>query len=132
MLDAFPFDVPIPCRSAAADAAPDLHELLVARPISTFYMRVSGHGLRRYGVLDGDLLVIDRAVLPQSGQLVVAEHGGRFLLRPLLQEGDGWFLAPVRRGELPIPVAIDDVNESPLFGVAVLTIHHMVLNAPSS
>jgi DNA polymerase V len=125
MLDELPLDVPIPCRSAADAGGPDLHELLAPRPISTFFMRVVGHGLRRYGVLDGDLLVIDRAVLPQSGQLVVAEHGGRFLLRPLQQQGEQWFLAPVRRDEAPIPVLIDDLEESPLFGVAVHAIHHV-------
>ncbi len=125
MLDDLPLDQPLAFRGLSSGETLDLNALLTPRPISTFYMRVAGHGLRSHGVLDGDLLVIDRSIPPSPGVLVVAEHRGEFLLRPLLQEGGQWFLAPVRRGEAPIPVAIDDVDESPLFGVAVHAVHHV-------
>jgi DNA polymerase V len=75
--------------------------------------------------MDGDLLVIDRSILPAPGHLVVAEHRGEFLLRPLGRQGDQWVLEPVRPEELPIPVEIDNLDESPLFGVAVHAVHHM-------
>jgi DNA polymerase V len=88
-------------------------------------MRVSGHGLRSHGVCDGDLLVIDRSVLPAPGHLVVAEHRGEFLLRPLGREDGQWILEPVRPGEVAIPVEVDNLDESPLFGVAVHAVHHV-------
>ena len=125
MLDDLPLDLPVPFRDHDGRESLDLNALLTPRPIATFYMRVAGHGLRSHGVMDGDLLVIDRSILPAPGHLVVAEHRGEFLLRPLGRQGDQWVLEPVRPEELPIPVEIDNLDESPLFGVAVHAVHHM-------
>ena len=125
MLDEFPLDLPVPFRDHDGRESLDLNALLTPRPIATFYMRVAGHGLRSHGVMDGDLLVIDRSILPAPGHLVVAEHRGEFLLRPLGRQGDQWVLEPVRPGELPISVEVDNLDESPLFGVAVHAVHHV-------
>ncbi len=125
MLDDIPLDLPVPFRGPDGRESFDLNALLTPHPIATFYMRVAGHGLRSHGVFDGDLLVIDRSVLPAAGHLVVAEHRGEFLLRPLGREGGQWVLQPVRSGEVPIPVEVDNLDESPLFGVAVHAVHHV-------
>jgi DNA polymerase V len=125
VLDEFPLDLPVPFRDHDGRESLDLNALLTPRPIATFYMRVAGHGLRSHGVMDGDLLVIDRSILPAPGHLVVAEHRGEFLLRPLGRQGDQWVLEPVRPGELPISVEVDNLDESPLFGVAVHAVHHV-------
>ena len=125
MLDDIPLDLPVPFRDHDGRESLDLNALLTPRPIATFYMRVAGHGLRNHGVMDGDLLVIDRSILPAPGQLVVAEHRGEFLLRPLAREDGQWILEPVRPGEMAIPVEVDNLDESPLFGVAVHAVHHL-------
>ncbi len=124
MLDDIPLDLPVPFRDHDGREV-DLNALLTPRPIATFYMRVAGHGLRNHGVMDGDLLVIDRSILPAPGHLVVAEHRGEFLLRPLGRQDGQWILVPVRSGEVPIPVEVDNLDESPLFGVAVHAVHHV-------
>jgi DNA polymerase V len=123
MLADLPLDQPVPFRDQLGTDGLDLHELLVPDPICTFYMRVAGHGLRSHGVFDSDLLVIDRSVEPEPGSLVVVAHQGVFLLRPLLVERGQCLLAPLHPGEEPIPVAFDDPDSSPLFGVAVHAIH---------
>ncbi|MFN9636825.1 MAG: LexA family protein [Synechococcaceae cyanobacterium] len=82
MLDDIPLDLPLAFRCPTSGETLDLNALLTPRTISTFYMRVAGHGLRAHGVLDGDLLVIDRSIPPSPGVLVVAEHRGEFLLCP--------------------------------------------------
>jgi DNA polymerase V len=125
VLDDLPLDLPVPFRDHDGRESLDLNALLTPRPIVTFYMRVAGHGLRSHGVMDGDMLVIDRSILPAPGHLVVAEHRGEFLLRPLGRQGDQWVLEPVRPGELPISVEVDNLDESPLFGVAVHAVHHV-------
>jgi DNA polymerase V len=124
VLDDIPLDLPVPFRDHDGRDL-DLNALLTPRPIATFYMRVAGHGLRNHGVMDGDLLVIDRSILPAPGHLVVAEHRGEFLLRPLAREDGQWILEPVRPGEMAIPVEVDNLDESPLFGVAVHAVHHL-------
>jgi DNA polymerase V len=126
VLDDIPLDLPVPFRGSDGRESLDLNALLTPRPIATFYMRVAGHGLRSHGVFDGDLLVIDRSILPAPGHLVVAEHRGEFLLQdPLAREDGQWILQPVRPGELPISVEVDNLDESPLFGVAVHAVHHV-------
>jgi DNA polymerase V len=61
----------------------DLHGALVPDPICSFYMRVSGHGLRSHGIHDGDLLVIDRSIEPRSGDVVIVAHQGVFGVPPV-------------------------------------------------
>lgn len=126
MLDDLPLDQPFPFRSSSTGSdGLDLHQLLVPNPICTFFMRVAGHGLRSRGVLDGDLLVIDRSIEPSPGCLVVVAHQGSFLLRPLLIEAGQCLLAPIHPGEEPIPVAFEDPDSTPLFGVAVHAVHRL-------
>ncbi|MEB3352522.1 MAG: hypothetical protein VKM01_09385 [Cyanobacteriota bacterium] len=106
MLDDLLLDQPMPFRGPDGAELLDLHELLVPRPLGTFFMRVSGDGMRGHGV--------------------VVVHGGEFLLRPLGRDGSGqWFLAPLGPGETAIPVEIDDIHDSPFFGVAVHGIHRL-------
>jgi DNA polymerase V len=121
-----PVGIPIPYRSAEAPDGLDLNSLLIAHPLSTFYMRVRGHRLRNWGVHDGDLLLIDRSIDPRPGHLVVVAHGERFLLRPLEVEGENWRLASLSPGEVPLPLDPGDLETSGLFGVGVAVVHDMV------
>lgn len=119
-----PLAQPIPYRSAAHPAGIDLNSLLIPSPLTTFFMRVRGHRLGAWGVLDGDLLVIDRAMVPRPGHLLVVAHGGRFLLRPLVAEGGRLHLAPLGHAEAPLPLDSLEEVASALFGVALLAVHH--------
>ncbi|MEB3243001.1 MAG: S24 family peptidase [Cyanobacteriota bacterium] len=119
-----PEAIPVPYRSAEAPDGLDLNGLLIARPLSTFFMRVRGHRLRRWGVLDGDLLLIDRALEPQSGQLLVVAHGGKFLLRPL-EVGEPWQLTALGEGETPLALDPGDWVGCGVFGVAVAVVHDL-------
>ncbi|MFM7235958.1 MAG: S24 family peptidase [Cyanobium sp.] len=118
--------IPIPYRSAEAPDGLDLNSLLIAHPLSTFFRRVRGHRLHRWGVHDGDLLLVDRAIEPRPGQLLVVAHAGQFLLRPLEVEGSTWQLAALGPGEAPLP--LDPVNplDFGLFGVAAAVVHDLV------
>jgi Peptidase S24-like len=47
------------------------------------------------GIFDGDILIVDRAVLPQNGDVVIAEVAGGFLIRHyFFQDGQGVLLTP--------------------------------------
>jgi DNA polymerase V len=74
-----------PNPAADRTGAPlSLDKLLVRHPSSTFFFRIRGHNWRRYGVFDGDLAVIDRAIIPRAEQLVVWWYEtGDFALGPL-------------------------------------------------
>lgn len=51
----------------------DLNRFLIAHPVATFFMRMQGQELQSQGIFEGDILVVDRAVTPVSGHLVVVE-----------------------------------------------------------
>ena len=54
----------------------DLNTHLVEHPAATFFTRVSGHSMRGAGIHDGDLLIVDRALEPQDGRIVIAAVNG--------------------------------------------------------
>lgn len=58
----------------------DLQQLLVRHPAATFFLRAEAGAPLAHGVRGGDLLVVDRAVEPRSGDLVVAAVEGELRL----------------------------------------------------
>jgi len=58
------------------DEGVDLHKLLVRHPAATYLYRADGWSMVNAGICDGDILVVDRAVRPQSGDLVIAVWDG--------------------------------------------------------
>src|ERR1035438_5600871 len=54
----------------------DMNEHLIQHPAATFAFHVSGDSMVGAGIFPGDLLIVDRAVKPVSGSVVVAKLGG--------------------------------------------------------
>jgi len=66
----------------------DLNEHLVRHPAATFFVRVQGDSMIGAGIHHGDLLVIDRALEPRSGSIVVAVVDGELTVKRLhLEDG---------------------------------------------
>jgi len=60
-----------------------LDKLLVQHPSSTYFFRIRGHSWHRYGVFDGDIAVVDRALPPRARELVIWwDETGTFHLGP--------------------------------------------------
>ncbi|MCZ8227540.1 MAG: peptidase, partial [Burkholderiaceae bacterium] len=72
--------VPAGFPSPAADFAVkrhDLNELLITHPAATFMWRIAGQSMIELGIFDGDIVVVNRALLPpKHGDVVVAEIDG--------------------------------------------------------
>jgi DNA polymerase V len=71
----------------------DLHRLMVKRPAATFFCRASGDSMEPAGVRDGDLLVVDRSIQAQDGDVVVATLDGGLAVKTLRRTPEGWELA---------------------------------------
>jgi len=56
----------------------DLAKIMVKHPQCTFLLRVRGDSMIGAGIFDGDLLVVDKYLRPQHGDIVVAEVDGDF------------------------------------------------------
>lgn len=55
----------------------DLHRMLVRNPAATYLYRAQGWSMLLAGICDGDILVVDRSVQPQHGDVVVASWDGQ-------------------------------------------------------
>lgn len=65
----------------------DLNAVLVRHPMATFVMRVAGDSMREAGIDDGDTVVVDRALRPAHGMVVVAVVDGDFTVKRLYKRG---------------------------------------------
>ena len=72
----------------------DLNKELVKHPAATFYGRVVGDSMIDAGVEEGDILVIDRALDAQDGDMAVCFVDGEFTLKYLRFRDDGLTLVP--------------------------------------
>jgi DNA polymerase V len=62
----------------------DLFERLNCHPQATFFMKVSGLSMTEAGISEGDVIVVDRAIKPVSGHIVVAVVDGEFTVKQLV------------------------------------------------
>ena len=65
----------------------DVLEHLIKHPQATYSMTVRGESMREAGIFDGDVLLVDRAIKPSHGQIVVAVVDGDFTCKQLWQRG---------------------------------------------
>lgn len=65
----------------------DLNDILVRNPQATFLMRIAGSAMRDAGIDAGDLVVIDRSIVPAHGHVVIAVVEGEFVCRRLSRHG---------------------------------------------
>lgn len=92
-----------------------LDELCVRHPAATYFVRNTGSSMTGHGIFDGDVLVVDRAVTPRKGMVVVAVVRGDFTCKQLDFEGDRPVL---RAGNPDYPdIHLRDGEELEIFGV---------------
>jgi DNA polymerase V len=61
----------------------DLTAKLIKHPQATFLLRARGDSMKEAGIFDGDVLVVDRAIPPRSGHVVIAIVEGEFVCKSL-------------------------------------------------
>ena len=71
-----------PSPAADFDCKPvDLNDLLITNPLATFFWRAAGMSMVPAGILEGDILVVDRSVTAAHGDVVVGEIDGDFTVK---------------------------------------------------
>ena len=82
----------------------DLNRHLIKHPVATFYVRVSGDSMENAGISPGSILVVDRSVEADDGDIVIARINDELCVKRLrLHEGRIW-LMPENEGYQPIEV----------------------------
>lgn len=98
----------------------DLNHEIVRHPAATFYGRVSGDSMIGDGIDPDDIIVIDRSLEPQDGDLAVCCVDGDFTLKRIRLETDKVWLIPANESFDPILVTPDTRFE--IWGVVTYTI----------
>ena len=61
----------------------DVLKYIVLHPQATYTLRVRGDSMRDEGIFDGDVILVDRAIKPRHGHIVVAVVDGAFTCKKL-------------------------------------------------
>ena len=96
----------------------DLNEYLIKHPSSTFLAKVTGDSMIKANLKDGDLLIIDKAKQPKTGDTVVAVVEGEFTVKKLHIEKGRYYLVPENDNYKPIEVT----NDTEIWGVVIKAI----------
>lgn len=75
----------------------NLSELLIQHPQATFFMKVAGDSMCDAGIFNGDHVLVDRAVQPEPGHIVVAVVDNEFTLKYLRRRHGRYFLEAANR-----------------------------------
>lgn len=87
---------PSPARDYAEPRI-DLNKELIQHPHATFFMNVETTAMIDAHMPPGSLLVIDRAVTAQNGDIVVAVLNGEFTVRRLVKNEHTCWLYPANK-----------------------------------
>ena len=112
---------PSPAQDYMGDSI-DLNRELVRHPATTFYARAVGDSMKGCGIDDGDLLVIDKSIEPQEGDIVVAFVDGEFTLKKVRLEPDGSCLWLMPANDEYPPIRVTEDNHFIVWGVLTYNI----------
>lgn len=100
----------------------DLNQYVTKYPEATFYAKVFGDCMTGSGIFEGDLLVVDKSITPQNGDVVVGVLEDEFILRAYFQHRNDEYLMP----DNPFynPIKRTDTTHFEIWGVVPFTIHN--------
>ncbi|MET4004520.1 DNA polymerase V [Arthrobacter sp. UYCu511] len=135
----FGMDVPAPRHQSAEptgfaspardyfDGGIDLNRHLIRDRTSTFLMRVAGDSMAGAGIASGDEIIVDRALTPRDGSVVVVVVEGELLIRRLSMH-DGVTSLLTAPATAPSPAAAEVLfltGEAAVWGVVTRCLHHV-------
>ena len=102
------------------EARLDLNEKLIRNKEATFLLSVQGDSMKDAGIMDGDILVVDRSIEPQDGKIVIAALDGELTVKRLSIKSTGTWLVP-ENDHYP-PIAVREESDIVIWGVVTATI----------
>lgn len=93
----------------------DLNSLVIRHPEATFFARVEGDSMKDEGIVEGDILVVDKSIEPYDGCLAVAFVDGEFTLKRVRKGPDKILLVPANPKYKVIEISPE--NEFAVWGV---------------
>ena len=103
------------------EKALSLEELVVFRPSATFYVRAQGNAMKRSGIHDKDILIVDRSITPRHGNIIVTSIDEEPSIRRFAKQGSRIFL--VSDDSSLKPIAVTKETAWTIWGVVTHVIH---------
>jgi DNA polymerase V len=101
----------------------DLNQHLIKHPTATFFVRVAGESMCQAGIHSGDVLIVDRALSPSDGSVVIAVINGELTVKRLSKRKGKLMLVPENQ-QYP-PLAITETTAFEVWGVVTYVIHRV-------
>lgn len=101
----------------------NLNRHLVRNEAATFFVRAHGESMVGAGILDGDLLVVDRSIPAGHNRIVIAALEGELTVKRLVRRKGRVFLAPANP-DYP-EFEISDCEYVHVWGVVTYAIHKL-------
>lgn len=98
----------------------DLNTELITNPASTFYARVKGTSMKDAGIMDGDILVIDKSLEPKDGDTAICFIDGEFTLKYIKIDKEAIYLVPAN--EMFHPIKVTEENNFCIWGIVTYSI----------
>jgi len=108
---------PSPAEEELADTL-SLDDMLIQNHEATFLLKVSGESMSGAGILPGDMVIVNKAQNPKSGDIVIAEVDGEWTMKYLKKSGNRVTLLP----DNPKFQAITPKNELKIAGVVTAVV----------
>ena len=98
----------------------DFNRDYIKHPEASFYGDVEGDSMKNAGIFDGDRVIIDRAVEPHNGSIVVAWWNGEFTMKylDLTHKKDGYIELRPANDDFPV-FRVDQVDQFEIWGVVI-------------
>jgi len=91
--------------SAAEEELSDtitLDEYLIGNKEATFILKVSGDSMKDAGIMQGDMVIVERNKIAKDGDIVIAEVDGEWTIKYFRKNGGKIFLEPANKNYQPI------------------------------
>ncbi|HEX4799149.1 MAG TPA: translesion error-prone DNA polymerase V autoproteolytic subunit [Candidatus Paceibacterota bacterium] len=95
----------------------DINDLVIKHPASTFFVRVEGDSMEGAGIYSGDVLVVDKAIAPKDGHIVVGAVLGELLVKRLRARSTTFELHS--ENERYAPIVVSEQDDCHIWGVVV-------------
>ncbi len=107
---------PSPAEEELADTM-NLDEFLISNREATYILRVSGNSMKDAGIIDGDMVIVDRSDTPEDGDIIIAEVDGNWTMKYFIKKGKNIYLRAANKkfkdihpeGELKVAAVVQSV-----------------------
>lgn len=119
---------PSPAQDYYGPDSPDgrinLNDMLISDVTSTYIIRVSGHSMEGAGISDGDEMIVNRALEPRDGNVVIAVLDGELTIKCLRITPTGVVLK-AENPDYP-DIQVGELASLTIWGVASTVLHHLL------